>query len=83
MRSTLLTKERCRMNSEALEERVRRDLDTIRGILTPLDEDGREGMLATIIVWWTAYHQDRVAAITRLCDRIAEIEEDITKEKMQ
>jgi hypothetical protein len=63
------------------ESEVHRDLDTIRRILIPLDDAGREGVLASIIMWWAMHHEDRVAAITRLFDRIAEMEEDFAIEE--
>jgi hypothetical protein len=65
------------------ESQVRADLDTMRDILRPLDDDGREGVLATIILWCAMHHPDRVAAITRLFDRVAEIENDIAREELQ
>jgi hypothetical protein len=65
------------------ESQVHRDLDTMRDILAPLDDDGRDGMLASIILWSAMHHEDRVAAIARLFDRVAEIEEEITREELQ
>jgi hypothetical protein len=70
------------MKREASKAKVYRDLDTMRDILAPLDDDGREGMLATMIWWWAKRQHDRVAAITRLLDRVVKIEAEITREDL-
>lgn len=58
-----------------LERRVHRDLDVMRDILAPFNDDGREGMLATMIAWFLHHHDaDRDVAITSLMARVAEIE---------
>jgi hypothetical protein len=57
------------------ESEVRRDLDAMCNILTPFNDDGREGMLATMIAWFLHHHDaDRDVAITSLMARVAEIE---------
>jgi hypothetical protein len=56
---------------------VFRDLDTMRDILAPLDDDGRESILAIIILWFLVQYTDRDAAIDRLIERVAELERDI------
>ena len=70
------------MKNKKSESEVRCDLDTMRDILAPLDDDGRDGVLATMILWCAIQHEDRVAAITRLFDRVAKIEEEMTKEEL-
>jgi hypothetical protein len=40
-------------------------------------------MLASVILWCAMHHKDRVAAITRLFDRVAEIEEEIARAELQ
>jgi hypothetical protein len=60
-----------------LERRVHRDLDVMRDILAPFNDDGREGMLATMIAWFLHHHDaDRDAAMTSLMARVAEIESE-------
>jgi hypothetical protein len=54
---------------------VHRDLDIMRGILAPLDDAGREDMLATMVLWFLMHHADRESAIAHLVARVAEIEQ--------
>jgi hypothetical protein len=56
---------------------VYRDLDTMRAILAPLDDDGRTNMLAIIILWFVVQYADRDVAIDHLIGRVAELERDI------
>jgi hypothetical protein len=71
------------MKRDASKAKVYRDLDTIRDVLTPFDDNGREAMLAAIIWWWAMRQHDRVAAINRLLDRVVKIEEETAKEELQ
>ena len=62
---------------------VYRDLDTMRDILAPLDDDGRENILAVIILWFLVQYADRDAAIDRLIGRVVELERDIDGSTLQ
>jgi hypothetical protein len=62
---------------------VIRDLDTMRDILAPLDDDGREGMLATMICWFLAHYPDRQTALADLLERTNEIEREVEGEVLQ
>jgi hypothetical protein len=65
------------------ESQVHRDLDTMRAILAPLDDDGREGLLATILLWFLTRHEDRETALDHLIVRMDEIESDLEREARQ
>jgi hypothetical protein len=62
------------------ESQVHDDLDTMRDILTPLDDDGREGLLAAILLWFLTHHEDRETALDHLIVRMDEIESDLERE---
>ena len=66
-----------------MEAEAHRALNTIVDVLVRFDDDSREGVLATIVLWYAGHHEDRVAAITSLFDRAAELEADIAKGEMQ
>jgi hypothetical protein len=51
----------------------------MRGILTPLDDDSREGMLAAILLWFLTHHEDRDTALDHLIVRMEEIESDVER----
>jgi hypothetical protein len=61
------------------ETEVHRDLNIMRGILTPLDDDSREGMLAAILLWFLTHHEDRDTALDHLIVRMEEIESDVER----
>jgi hypothetical protein len=58
-------------------------LDAMRAILIRFDSDGRESMLATIILWFLIQHEDRDAAVDHLMVRVAEIERDTDRSVLQ
>jgi hypothetical protein len=55
---------------------VLRDLDAMRDLLKPFDDDGREGMLACMICWFLHHHRhaDRDAAMASLMARLEKLE---------
>ena len=65
------------------ESEVHDDLDTMRDILKPLDDDSREGLLATILLWFLTQHEDRETALDHLIVRMDEIESDMGQEASQ
>ena len=65
------------------EDQVHRSLDTIRDILTPLDDYGREGVLAAIVWWFLAHYPDRQSALAHLLARTDDIEREVKREALQ
>jgi hypothetical protein len=62
---------------------VNRDLDTICDILGPLNDDGREGVLAAILWWFLAHYPDRQSALAHLLARAEDIEREVEGEALQ
>jgi hypothetical protein len=65
------------------EDQVHRSLNTIRDVLTPLDDNGREGVLAAIVWWFLTHYPDRQSALAHLLALTDDLEREVEGEALQ